>query len=93
MQGVADFADTAAIVAGLDLIISVDTSVAHLAATLGKPVWMLSRIHGCWRWLLDRDDTPWYPTMRIYRQQRLAVWDDVVATIATDLAAFIAHRL
>ena len=92
MRGVADFAETASIIAGLDMVISVDTSVAHLAATLGKPVWMLSRIHGCWRWFLDREDTPWYPTMRIYRQQRLAVWDDVIARIAADLGDVVAQR-
>ncbi len=88
MASVGDFADTASIIAELDLVISVDTSVAHLAASLGKPVWMLSRIHGCWRWFLDRDDTPWYPTMRIYRQRELTVWSDVIAKIAIDLAAF-----
>ncbi len=62
MDGVTDFADTAARIAGLDLVISVDTAVAHVAATMGKPVWMLSRFQGCWRWMLDRADTPWYPT-------------------------------
>ncbi len=69
MDDVRDMADTAAIIQSLDLIISVDTSVAHLAGALGKPVWMLTRSDCCWRWLEDRDDTPWYPTMRIFRSE------------------------
>lgn len=62
MADVADFADTAALVANLDLVIAVDTSVAHLAGGLGKPVWLLSRYNACWRCLHRRDDSPWYPT-------------------------------
>ena len=61
-----DFADTAALVIEFDLVITVDTSVAHLAGAMGKPVWILSRFDGCWRWLLDRDDSPWYPTARLF---------------------------
>ncbi|MDE1145341.1 MAG: tetratricopeptide repeat protein [Azospirillaceae bacterium] len=83
-----DFADTAALVSNLDLVITVDTAVAHLAGALGRPVWVLSRTDGCWRWLRNRTDSPWYPTMRLYRQ---AAWDDWGATItevADDLAAF-----
>jgi len=87
MPDVRDFADTAAIVAGLDLVISVDTAVAHLAATMGKPVWLLSRFRGCWRWLHDRADTPWYPSMRIIRQARPNDWAGVVAQVRQDLAA------
>lgn len=64
---VLDYADTADVIAGLDLVISVDTSVAHLAGALGKPVWTLLGRHSDWRWLLDRSDTPWYPTMRLFR--------------------------
>ncbi len=86
MEGVRDFADTAARIAGLDLVIAVDTSVAHLAATMGKPVWLLSRFPGCWRWMLRRDDTPWYPTMRLYRQQRPGEWSEVIARVRDDLA-------
>jgi hypothetical protein len=86
MGEVADFADTAAIVACLDLVISADTSVAHLAGGLGVPVWLLSRLDGCWRWLHGRDDSPWYPTMRVYRQQRALDWLGVTTRVARDLA-------
>ncbi|MDR1935464.1 MAG: tetratricopeptide repeat protein, partial [Candidatus Accumulibacter sp.] len=68
MDEVGDFADTAAIVANLDLVISVDTAVLHLAGAMGKPVWLLNRFDTDWRWLLEREDSPWYPTMRIFRQ-------------------------
>ena len=87
-DGIADFADTAALIAGLDLVISVDTSVAHLAGALGKPVWILSRYNGCWRWLLNRDDSPWYPGARIYRQESLGDWDGVLARVRADLKRF-----
>lgn len=86
MPQVGDFADTAALVAHLDLVITVDTSMAHLAGAIGKPVWMLSRFDGCWRWLQGRDDTPWYPAMRLYRQEEPAAWAPVVARLANDLA-------
>lgn len=69
-----DFADTASLVAALDLIVSVDTSVAHLAGSLGKPVCILSRFDGCWRWLQGRDDTPWYPSARLFRQPSPGDW-------------------
>jgi len=82
-----DFADTASVIAGLDLVISVDTAVAHLAGALGKPVWLLSRFDGCWRWLRDRDDSPWYPTLKLYRQSRPGDWARVVSRIAADLTA------
>ena len=90
MDGVADFADTAARIAGLDLVIAVDTAVAHLAATMSKPVWLLSRFRGCWRWLHDRSDSPWYPTMRILRQPRPRDWRPVLAQIHGDLSAIAA---
>lgn len=90
MPGVTDFADTAALVAGLDLVIAVDTAVAHLAAAMGKPVWMLSRFRGCWRWLHGRADTPWYPTLRIHRQTRPRDWSGPMKQIRTDLAALAA---
>jgi tetratricopeptide (TPR) repeat protein len=73
-----DFADTAALVANLDLVISVDTSTAHLAGALGKPVWILNRFDTCWRWLLERSDTPWYPHARLFRQPALGDWDSVM---------------
>ncbi len=84
---VADFADTAARLAGIDLLITVDTAMAHLAGGLGLPVWMLSRHDGCWRWLERRADTPWYPTMRIFRQSAPGDWDAVVAEVRTALEA------
>jgi tetratricopeptide (TPR) repeat protein len=90
MAGVADFADTAAIVANLDVVISVDTAVAHLAAALGRPVWLLDRFDPCWRWMLGRTDTPWYPSMRIYRQPRSGDWDAVIAAVAADLGVLAA---
>ncbi|HET6308589.1 MAG TPA: tetratricopeptide repeat protein [Rhodopila sp.] len=86
MGGVADFADTAALVADLDLVISVDTSTAHLAAAMGKPVWLLSRFSGCWRWLTDRNDSPWYPTLRLYRQDASRDWAEVLVRLTRDLA-------
>ena len=87
MDGVQDFADTAARVAGLDLIVSVDTAVAHLAATMGKPVWLLSRFRGCWRWLHARADSPWYPSMTVIRQERPNDWNGVIAQVRQELTA------
>lgn len=87
-----DFADTAALVSCLDLIVSVDTSVAHLAGALAKPVWVLSRHDGCWRWLLDRDDSPWYPTLRLFRQQQPGQWAPVLARVAEALEGWREDR-
>ncbi|WP_158931095.1 tetratricopeptide repeat protein [Acidisphaera sp. S103] len=80
-----DFADTAALIDGLDLVITVDTAVAHTAGALGKPVWMLNRFDRCWRWMWDRTDTPWYPTMRLFTQRVPGVWKDVVSEVAAML--------
>ena len=85
MEQVTDFADTAALIAGLDLVITVDTSVAHLAGALGKPVWMLSRLDGCWRWMADREDSPWYPSMRLFRQTTSGQWHDVIERVGIAL--------
>jgi hypothetical protein len=85
-----DFADTAALIAALDLVISVDTAVLHLAGALGKPVWLLNRFDTCWRWLLDRDDSPWYPTLRQFRQARPGDWDSVIAAVRPALIELIA---
>jgi hypothetical protein len=74
MDEVKDFADTAALVAALDLVITIDSAVAHLAGALGKPVWILLCSHACWRWLDGRDDSPWYPTARLFRQDRSGDW-------------------
>ncbi len=82
-----DFADTAALLEQLDLLISVDTSMAHLAGAMGKPVWILNRFDACWRWLLDRTDSPWYPTARLYRQESAGDWDGVIRRVAADLHA------
>lgn len=87
-----DFDDTAAIVSGLDLVITVDTAVAHLAGGLGKPVWLLSRFDGCWRWLTDRADSPWYPTLRIYRQDAPSEWGPAIERVARDLAGLAATK-
>ncbi|WP_321800222.1 tetratricopeptide repeat-containing glycosyltransferase family protein [Burkholderia sp. BCC1988] len=88
MEHVVDFADTAAVIANLDLVISVDTSVAHVAGALGKPVWILSRFDGCWRWMADRDDSPWYPSARLFRQPRPGDWASVIDYVASELSAF-----
>jgi ADP-heptose:LPS heptosyltransferase len=80
-----DFADTAAYIANLDLVIAVDTSTAHLASAMGKEVWMMNRMDTCWRWLVDRSDTPWYPTMKIYRQPKSGDWESVIQNIKEDL--------
>ena len=87
-----DFADTAALIAGLDLVIAVDTSVVHVAGALGKPVWVLNRYDACWRWLHDRTDSPWYPTARLFRQHRYGVWGDVVEDVVTALRAEVAGQ-
>jgi len=83
------FADTAAAIANLDLVIAVDTAVAHLAGALGKPVWTLIPKPADWRWLEDRDDTPWYPTMRLLRQRIAGDWDQVIARTKAELERFI----
>ncbi|MGN6651653.1 tetratricopeptide repeat protein [Trinickia sp.] len=82
-----DFADTAALVDNLDLVISVDTSTAHLAGAMNKPVWILNRLDTCWRWMLEREDTPWYPSARLFRQPALGDWDSVIERITHALAA------
>ncbi len=85
MDQVSDLADTAALISGLDLVIGVDTAIVHLAGALGKPVWVLSRFDGCWRWLHNRDDSPWYPTLRLFRQPTPDDWDSVIAAVAVAL--------
>jgi hypothetical protein len=92
MDEVESFADTAAIVAALDLVITVDTSVVHLAGALGRKVWLLNRLETCWRWLLDRDDSPWYPSLRQFRQTKSGAWQSVIADAGTALAALAAAQ-
>ena len=81
-----DFDDTAGLIENLDLLISVDTSTAHLAAAMGKPVWLLNRFDSCWRWLEHRDDSPWYPTLRLFRQTDRGDWQGVVQRVSLALA-------
>ena len=80
-----DFADTAAVVAMLDLVVAVDTSVAHLAGAMGKPVALLLPFGPDWRWLLDRSDSPWYPTMRIFRQKSPGDWEELFDRLGKEL--------
>jgi len=84
-----DFSDTAAAIKHLDLIISIDTSVAHLAGAMGKPVWVLLLRSPDWRWLMDREDSPWYPTMRLFRQSRPGHWDTVIVEMAQALEKLV----
>ena len=85
---VANFADTAAILAELDLLVTVDTSVAHLAGALGRPVWIMLPHAPDWRWLLHREDSPWYPTVRLFRQRRSDDWDELARRVAAALNSF-----
>ncbi len=85
-----DFADTAALVAALDLVITVDTAVAHLAGALGKKVWILNRFDACWRWLLGREDSPWYPTARLFIQPVAGDWDTVISCVCGALREWLA---
>jgi ADP-heptose:LPS heptosyltransferase len=87
-----DFADTAAVMSLLDLIITSDTSVPHLAGAMGKPVWVMLRFVPDFRWLLERDDSPWYPTMRLFRQKRPGDWDGVIASVVDELSLRIGNR-
>lgn len=82
-----DFADTAALVSQLDLVLTVDTAVAHLAGALGRPVWLLNRFEGEWRWLQGRNDSPWYPSMRLFTQTAPGDWASVVERVAEQLRA------
>lgn len=90
-SNMADFADSAAAVEALDLVITVDTSLAHLAGAMGKPVWVLVPFAPDWRWQMDRPDTPWYPTMRLFRQSEPGDWDSVFDRIAAALKTAVAN--
>ena len=83
------FMDTAAIMKNLDLVITIDTSIAHLAGALGVPVWVLLQKNANWRWFLDRDDSPWYPTMRLFRQTKQDDWKSVIQDVVKALAAIV----
>jgi tetratricopeptide (TPR) repeat protein len=88
-----DFAETAALVSCLDLVVTVDTSVAHLAGALGRPAWVLIPYVPDYRWLLDRENSPWYPTMRLFRQSELRNWDQVLDRVRNELANFCSRAV
>lgn len=90
--GLNDFADTAALIAELDLVIAADTAVAHLAGAMGKPIWLLNRADTCWRWGLERTDSVWYPALRQFRQETAGDWASAVAQAAQALPIFVAAR-
>jgi len=87
-----DFTDTAAVMMNLDLVVTSDTAVAHLAGALGVPVWVALRFIPDWRWLLERSDSPWYPTMRLFRQESQGDWQGVFRRIEAALDGQIASR-
>src|SRR5205085_4235399 len=86
------FIDTAAVMMSLDLIVTVDTSVAHLAGALGLPVWVVLPYAADWRWLLGRSDSPWYPTMRLFRQSRFGDWVEVFERLAGEITLEMAKK-
>jgi hypothetical protein len=92
MHVAANFTDTAAVCECLDLVISVDTSIAHLSAALGKRTWILVPHTGAdWRWLLERDDSPWYPSVKLYRQSTAGDWGGVFDRVTADLSEALVH--
>ena len=86
------FMDTAAVIRSLDLVVTANTAIAHLAGALGAPVWVALDFSPDWRWLRDRDDSPWYPTMRLFRQTAFGQWPDVFERIASAVQAHRAER-
>ncbi|MCP4021815.1 MAG: tetratricopeptide repeat protein, partial [Desulfobacteraceae bacterium] len=91
-EEISDFADTAAIIENLDLVISVDTSVVHLAGAMGKKVWTLLPFAPDWRWMIDREDSPWYPAMRLFRQTRPGDWKSVFSKVKKELESIVSTR-
>lgn len=87
-----DFTDTAALIENLDLVISVDTAVTHLSGAMGKPVWTLIPFSPDWRWLLNREDSPWYPTMRLFRQPEIGDWESVIIKVTKELQAYASDK-
>jgi len=88
-----DLADAAAIVANLDLVISIDTSIVHLAGSMGKAVWVLLNNSPDWRWLLEREDSPWYPTARLFRQSTMGNWKEVISRVEGELRGLVASKI
>jgi tetratricopeptide (TPR) repeat protein len=86
-DSIRDFSDTAGLVANMDLVLSVDTSIAHLAGAMGKPLWVMLPFTPDWRWLLDRSDSPWYPTARLFRQSTARDWNGVLEAVAAELGS------
>jgi hypothetical protein len=86
------FMDTAAVMKNLDLVISIDTSIAHLAGALGVPAWIALTSFSDWRWFLDREDSPWYPTLRLFRQKHFGRWQDVFARMTKALANLVGQK-
>ena len=86
---IGDFSDTAALLDLMDLVITIDTSIAHLAGAMGKPVWILLPYNANWRWLLGRNDSPWYPGARLFRQHEIANWAGLIEDVKRDLERFI----
>jgi ADP-heptose:LPS heptosyltransferase len=88
-----DFGETAALVENLDLVITVDTSMGHLAGALGKPAWILIPKASDWRWMLDREDSPWYPSVRLFRQKKPGAWDEPMAKLRAELRRVLGGSL
>ena len=88
-EALTDFAETAALIENLDMVISADTAVAHLAGALGTPVWIMLRHSGEWRWLLERTDSPWYPSARIFRQKTQGDWAGLVLELRQQLRVML----
>ncbi|MCG8564439.1 MAG: hypothetical protein MI747_05085, partial [Desulfobacterales bacterium] len=87
-----DFADTAAVIENMDLVISVDTSVVHLAGAMGKPVWTLLPYNADWRWLRSGETSAWYPSMTLFRQSELGKWDDVIKNVEKKLVQILSEN-
>ena len=89
-----DFSDTAGLIENLDLVITVDTAVAHLAGALGKETWILNRFDTCWRWFSDhRSSSPWYPSVRIFTQKEPGQWEGVVREVVVELKNYIKNNM
>ena len=86
-----DFSDTAALINCMDLVVSTCTSIPHLSAALGKPTWIMLQYVPDWRWMLDKTDSPWYPSVKLYRQHARGEWDSVLRSVRDDLTNFIGH--